>query len=183
MHYVNSGNLSKKNTVGLLLITVLLFLSACATKSAENIPSDFYMMMDVHAVDRQTARNINIRIQAAGTVEYDIYETGGVIKYDENDIVTYDQGQIVRDGTFMLTGTQVKRLWEAIEEIQFFELSEKYQMEIGYSYAFILIEANGQTHTVDNIGMEVPEMRFLVETVADLMPDDIEFAYGEGYIP
>lgn len=183
MHPTKTTEFLKKNTALLLLITILMSLNACTAPVAENIPSDFYMMMDVRDVDHQAAKNINIRIQANGKVEYDIYETGGVIYYDENDVVRYDKDQIARDGKFRLTATQMETLWEAIDENRFFELSDKYQMQIGYSYAFILIEANEKKHMVDNIGMEVPAMRSIVETVAAMMPDDIEFEYGEGYTP
>lgn len=174
---------TKKNTALCLLLTAMLFLSACSSQVAESVPSDFYMMMDVRDADSQTARNSNIRIHANGKVDYDVYETRGVIHYDENAIVRYDKDQIVRDGKFRLSAAEMEALWSAITDNQFFELSDKYQMEIGHSYAFILIEANGQKHMVDNIGMEVPEMRALVETVAAMAPDDIKFEYGEGYIP
>lgn len=140
-------------------------------------------MMDVRDKDRQTAKNVNLRIHANGKVEYDIYATGGVIHYDENDRVRYGKNQIIQEGRFSLTPDQMEILWQTINRTRFFELADKYQMQIGYSYAFILIEANGQEQMVDNIGMEVPEMRALVEMVAALMPYDINIEYGEGFKP
>lgn len=183
MNQNNSMALLKKHAASLLVLTTMILLTACSRQVAENVPSDFYIMMDVHDADGDTAQNINIRIHANGKVDYDIYETGGVIYYDENDIVRYEKSQIVQDGTFRLTAGELKRLWETIEDNEFFELSDKYQMQIGHSYAFVLIEANGKTHMVDNIGMEVPGMRALVETVATMMPDGIDIEYGEGYVP
>lgn len=167
----------------ILLLTIMMLLSACSTPVTENIPSDFYMMMDVRDSDSEIAQNINLRIHANGNVEYDVYATGGVIHYDESDVVSYEKSQIVRDGEFRLTAAQMETLWKTVNDEHFFELSDKYEMQIGYSYAFILIEAEGKKHMVDNIGMEVSEMRALVETVAAMMPDDINFEYGEGYIP
>ena len=97
--------------------------------------------MDVQSADKETAQNINIRINAKGEAEFAIYDTGGVIHYDPND------------------------------------------MAICHSYAFIMIEANGQRHQIDNIGMEAPEIRALVEVMNTLMPGGINLEYGEGYMP
>ncbi len=173
----------KKFTAALLLLISILHLSACSTHVSANVPSDFYMLMDVRDPERDAAKNVNIRIHANGKVEYDIYETGGVIHYDENDVVTYEQSQIVQHGKLRLTATQMDALWKALSDTRFFELAHKYQMQIGNSYAFILVEAGGKKHTVDNIGMEVAEMRALVETVIGMLPEDVNIEYGEGYTP
>ena len=183
MNQTNITSLLKKLEARLLVMAIMILLTACSGQVAENVPSDFYMMMDVRDAGSDTAQNINIRIHANGKVDYDIYGTGGVIHYAENDIVKYDKNQIVHVGEFRLTATQMRKLWETINENRFFELSDKYQMAIGHSYAFIMIEANGDQQMVDNIGIEVPEMRALVETVAAMMPDDIDIEYGEGYVP
>jgi len=50
-------------------------------------------------------------------------------------------------------------------------------------YAFIMIEAGARKQRIDNIGMEVPEVRALVAATNALMPEEIDLDYGEGYIP
>jgi hypothetical protein len=95
--------------------------------------------------------------------------------------VTYSPDQILRTGKFKLTAAQRNQLWDAINENHFFELSENSQIQIGSSYAFIMIEADGEKHKVDNIGLEVAQVRAIVETVAAVLPDGVEIDYGEGY--
>jgi hypothetical protein len=60
---------------------------------------------------------------------------------------------------------------------------DDYRMAMGLSCAFILIEADGDRHIVDNIGMEVPEVRAIVEATDAIMPEGIELGYGEGFLP
>ena len=35
----------------------------------------------------------------------------------------------------------------------------------------------------DNIGMEVPEIRAIVEATNAVMPEGVDLDYGEGYLP
>ena len=139
--------------------------------------------MDVHSADHRTAQNINIRINAKGEAEIDAYETGGVIRYDVNDIVTYEADQVVKSSRFQVSNPELEQLWQRINKNNFFGLTDDYHMAIGHSYAFIMVEANGRKHMVDNIGMEVPEIRSLVEVIDAIMPEGIDLEYGEGYVP
>ena len=56
-------------------------------------------------------------------------------------------------------------------------------MALGHSYAFLLVQADGQKHMVNNIGMEVPEIREIVEAARHLLPAGVKPDYGKGYIP
>jgi hypothetical protein len=38
-------------------------------------------------------------------------------------------------------------------------------------------------HQVDNIGMEVSEVRAIVEATEKIVPQEINFGYGEGFRP
>jgi hypothetical protein len=64
-------------------------------------------------------------------------------------------------------------LWKTINDNHFFELDQNYQMAIGHSYAFIKVDADGQSHQVFNIGMEVPEIRAFVEVIQTLLPAEV----------
>jgi hypothetical protein len=44
-----------------------------------------------------------------------------------------------------------------------------------------MVEADGMQHKVDNIGLEVPQIRTIVETVAAMLPSGVDIEYGEGY--
>ena len=56
-------------------------------------------------------------------------------------------------------------------------------MEIGLSYAFVVVQADGQRHIVDNIGMEVPEMRAIMEATDAILPKEVNLEYGDGHTP
>jgi predicted AlkP superfamily pyrophosphatase or phosphodiesterase len=170
----------KKMNVAVLLAAAMTVITACTPRTGSGVPADFHMMMDVHDADSDTAQNINIQIDASGQVEYEIYSTGGVISYDENDIVRYEKDQVVQNGKFKLTETQLNSLWDAFNDNHFFELNRTYQMAIGNSYAFIMLEADDQKHMVHNIGVDVPEMRALVEAVDAMLPEGIDLDYAEG---
>ncbi len=162
-------------TVGLMLI------AACSAKKTSDIPEGFLFVMDVRTAEKGSPNYINIKINAKGQGSFEEYDTHGTIQYDLNDMVTYGANQIVRKGKLKLTEAQLKQLWDAINENKFFELNENYQMEIGFSYAFIMVEADGNKHIVDNIGMEVPSIRTIVETVDTMMPKGVDLDYGETY--
>jgi len=168
-----------------LLILVTISLAGCSPNSISNVPADFSFVMDVSSAEdlADCPVNVNIHIDARGIGQYDYYDTECAIVYDTNHIVTYKQGQILKSGELKLSATELEGLWNAIEQNNFFGLTEDYRMEMGFSYAFIMVEANGQTHIVDNIGMEVPEMRAIVEATNALMPEDVNLEYGEGFIP
>jgi hypothetical protein len=139
--------------------------------------------MDVRSAERGSAQHINVQINAKGKGQYDVYDSGGEIRYDLNDIVTYDADQVVKTGKFDLSNAELGQLWDAINQNRFFELETKYQMAMGHSYTFIMVEADGRKHMVDNIGVEVPEIGALVEATDALMPNRIDLDYGEGYVP
>ncbi|MCB9144092.1 MAG: hypothetical protein H6635_01885 [Anaerolineales bacterium] len=155
-------------------------LGGCLSKPAATPPSDFFIVLDARSEDRAT--NINLRIDSQGDGQFERYDTGGTILYDENNMVMYDQAQVVDKGTFQLSAEQLRSLWNTINSNGFFQLEDDYRMSIGYSYAFISIEANGQKHIVDNIGMEVTEVRAIVKSVNSMLPANIKIIYGEGYI-
>ena len=75
---------------------------------------------------------------------------------------------------------ELERLWETIDENRFFDLTEDYRMQIGLSYAFIVVQSGGRRHQVFNIGMEVPAIRAIVETVDAMLPEEIGLEYGVG---
>ena len=166
-----------------LLVLSMILATGCSTNRTSNVPENFSFMMDVHSADQGTAQNVNIRIDARGEAEFDIYETGGVIQYDTDNIVTYKASQIVKSGKFHMDNSELEQLWEAINQNNFFGLTDDYRMAMGHSYAFVMVEADRRKHMVDNIGMEVPEIRALVEVVGALMPEGINLKYGEGYTP
>lgn len=161
------------------LVTVLL-LVACSS-AANTIPKDFSFLMDVRNAEKGSANNFHITVNSKGQGYFEEYDTEGTIQYNVNHIVTYNPNQILRTGTFKLTRAQLNQLWDAINENQFFELAENSEIQIGYSYAFIMVEADGSQHKVDNIGLEMPQVRAIVETVAAMLPDDVSIDYGEGY--
>ena len=140
-------------------------------------------MLDVRSADPGSTQNIHIQIDASGEGTYQYYDTGGVIQYSPDHVVTFDNNQVVRDGAFRCSQTELARLWQAILDQQFFSLADDYEMALGHSYAFLLVQADGQKHMVNNIGMEVPEIREVVESSQVLLPAGVEIEYGEGYIP
>jgi hypothetical protein len=167
------------------IILMLLLITSCSTADNSNIPSDFLFIMDVNSAGDFEGRpvNVNIQIDANGKGRYEAYITDGTIKFDTNHMVTYKQEQVIEKGNFKLNDTQLEDLSDAINENNFFNLTDDYRMAMGFSYAFIVVEANGQRHIVDNIGMEVPEIRAIVEATDSVMPEEISLDYGEGFLP
>jgi hypothetical protein len=166
-----------------VVLTIIVLLSGCTQNPESPIPSDFYFMLDVRSADPGSTQNIHIQIDASGEGTYQYYDTGGVIQYSPDHVVTFDNNQVVRDGAFRCSQTELARLWQAILDQQFFSLADYYEMALGHSYAFPLVQADGQKHMVNNIGMEVPEIREVVESSQVLLPAGVEIEYGEGYIP
>ena len=166
-----------------VVLTIIVLLSGCTRNPESPIPSDFYFMLDVRSAGPGSTQNIHIQIDASGEGTYQYYDTGGVIQYSPDHVVTFDNNQVVRDGAFRCSQTELARLWQAILDQQFFSLADDYEMALGHSYAFLLVQADGQKHMVNNIGMEVPEIREVVESSQVLLPAGVEIEYGEGYIP
>jgi len=167
------------------LTLVSMLLAGCSPSSEGSAPTDFLFMMDVSSPEdlADCPVNINIRIDAKGRGQYDFYDTECAIVYDSNDVVAYKSEQILKSGKLKLSAAELKGLWEAIEQNNFFDLTEDYRMAMGLSYAFLMVKANGQQHIVDNIGMEVPEVKAIVEATDAIMPEGIHLDYGEGYLP
>jgi hypothetical protein len=172
-----------------ILILVLICLAAtsgCAGRATTSpVPSDFAFVMDVRAAKSDLGGNIhvNVRIDASGKGRFEYYDSDGSISYDLNDMVTYDASQVVKSGKFKLTNEQLEQLWDLLNENRFFALEEHSQMALGYSFAFILVEANGSKHSVNNIGIEVPEIKAIVEGTRMILPAEISFEYGKGVKP
>ena len=129
------------------------------------------------------AVNVNLRIEASGRGRYETYDTDCAIEFDTNHMVTYDRSRVITKGQFKLSDSELEQLWAAINENNFFSLTDDYRMAMGFSYAFVVVEADGQQHIVDNIGMEVPEVRAIVEATDAVMPEGVNLHYGEGFIP
>jgi hypothetical protein len=171
-----------------IILTILCFavISACtAQEKTTSIPSDFLFVLDARRAKDDMGGNIhvNIKIDARGKGQFEYYDTGSSIRYDLNKIVTYDASQVVKSGKFRFTEEKLGQLWELLNKNHFFDLEEYLQMEIGYSFAFIRVEANGKSHMVNNIGMEVPEIRAIVEGIGTILPEEITLEYGKGFTP
>ncbi|HEX5837059.1 MAG TPA: hypothetical protein VFY26_04455 [Anaerolineales bacterium] len=164
-------------------VSIFVLISGCSQNPVSHIPADFYFMLDIRSAGPGNTQNIHIQIDASGEGTYQYYDTGGVIHYDPDHVVTFDNDQVVREGAFHCSQAELARLWQAIQDQQFFNLADDYQMALGHSYAFLLVQADRQKHTVNNIGMEVPEVREIVESARQLLPAGVEPEYGEGYIP
>ena len=169
----------------IMLALGMMFTTACSTDHTSNVPSDFLFVMDVKSAGdfEGCAVHVNIRIDANGRGRYETYDTDCAIEYDLNNMVTYKREQVIESGKLNLSGAELDRLWEAINQNNFFELREDYRMAMGFSYAFIMVEADGNSHIVDNIGMEVPEMNAIVEATDAIMPGGVHLEYGEGFVP
>src|SRR5574341_233915 len=98
-------------------------------------------------------------------------------------MVIYEKEQITDTGKFRLSDAELIQLWSTIRNNHFFELDGDYRMAIGHSYAFIKVDAKGQSHQIFNIGMEVPEIKAIVEAIQSILPIGVDVEYGEGFIP
>jgi hypothetical protein len=169
----------------ILLVSGILLFTGCRADSTNNVPSDFLFIIDVKSAGdfEGSTVHINIKIDANGRGRFELYDTEGAIQFDLNHMVTYQQSQVIEKGQFKFSDDELEGLWNAINENGFFDLTEDYRMAMGFSYAFIVVEADGERHIVDNIGMEVPEVRAIVDATDALMPDRVDLEYGEGYLP
>jgi hypothetical protein len=168
----------------ILLSLGIALLSACSPVNTSEVPSDFLFIIDVKSAgDFEGCVNVNVRIDAKGMGRYEVYDTGCTIEFDTNHMVIHLPGQVIEKGQFKLSDNELERLWNAIDQNNFFDLTEDYRMAIGLSYAFIAVEADGQKHIVDNIGVEVPEVSAIVEATDAIMPKEVKLGYGEGYLP
>ena len=183
--YQGAGMSKGNNKLLFILLSLgIVLLSGCSPVEINAVPSDFLFIMDVKSAgDFEGCVNINVEIDAKGKGRYEVYDTGCAIVYDTNHMVTYKRSQVIEKGKFKLSDTELEQLWHTLNENDFFNLSDDYRMAIGSSYAFIVIEADGQRHMVDNIGVEVPELRAIVETMDAIMPEEVNLDYGEGYLP
>jgi len=155
---------------------------SCIGDERSVIPADFLLIVDAQSAG-QDAENVNVRIDAGGKGRYERYKTGGVIRSDVNGVVTYEADQVRASGEFKVSSQSLQKLWAAIAENGFFELTGDYRMAIGHSYAFILVEGAGRRHQVFNVGMEVPEIGAIVEATVSVLPDGAALEYRGGYLP
>jgi hypothetical protein len=169
----------------LIALVALGLLAACGWSGDDNrdVPADFVFVLDASIAGIGPSQHVNIRINAAGEGRYERYETGGVIQGGENDMVVYQADQVVEIGKFKLQEDELSRLWGAINENNFFELTGDYRMAIGHAYAFILVEANDRRHQVFNIGMQVDEIKAILEATKSILPEAVEIEYGSGIVP
>lgn len=174
----------KKAFLNALLILGVLFIAGCSSNTISSVPSDFLFIMDVQKVGdfEDCPVNVNLRIDAHGSGKYEAYDTDCAIQYDLNHMFTYKQSQVLETGNFKLSDAELKGLWNSINQNNFFNLTDDYRMEIGFSYAFIVVKADGQQHIVDNIGMEVPEIRVIIEAADAVMPEGVSLDYGNGFV-
>lgn len=181
----NQSRFFSKKSVVFLLIAGVVLVTGCSLQRTYNVPSDFLLLMDVKSAGdfEDCAINVNIRIDANGRGRYETYDTDCAIEFDSKHMVTYKRSQVLETGRFALSDTELEELWDAINQNNFFKLTDDYRMAMGFSYAFIVVEAEGQRNIVDNIGMEMPEVRAIVEATDAIMPDGIKLDYGEGFLP
>lgn len=169
--------------LSMLISMLLAATSGCSPENEGSVPSDFVLILDVAAAEDDLAQNVNIRIDADGIGQYELYNTGGVIQSDTDDMVIYGSEQIVDTGKFQLSDAELLQLWKTINDNNFFELEGDPRMAIGHSYAFVKVDANGPSNQVFNIGIEVPEIKAFVEAVQTLLSTEVNVEYGEGFQP
>ena len=160
---------------------IILTITSCQSQETM-VPSDFSLLINVRSA-RGFTNHYHILIDATGRATYKLYDTGGTIEYDTDGMIKVPITKIVETGKFELNQQQLNKLQRALEKNAFFTLERDYQMAIGHSFAFVHATMDGQQHTVDNIGMEVPELRAIVSTVQQILPTKIKIDYGEGFKP
>ncbi len=166
----------------LILLWIVVVASSCSRNYGNDVPGDFLLIVDAQSAAEAT-QNINLQIKANGKGQYERYDTGGVIRGDLENMVTYEASQVVETREFNLNRDELKNLWRAVEDNNIFELTGDYRSPRGFSYAFIMIEADGRKHQVFNIGMEVPAIKAMVEATDAVLPIGVNLEYREGYLP
>lgn len=146
------------------------------------VPADMRLLVDAESA-HDPGEHVNVRVAANGEGQYDRYRTGGAIRSDTSGMVIYEPNQVTESGSFQLDRDALRRLWVAIKDNRFFELTGDYRMAMGFSYAFIIVDADGRRYRVFNIGMEVPEIRALLEDIETELPPRIDLEYREGSSP
>jgi hypothetical protein len=170
----------------ILIAFVMAFISAyTAENKASSVPVDFVFTLDSLSGQKNSMRNlhVNIWINAQGAGRFEYYDNGGTTSYTTDDILTYAPDQVVKSGKFYLTTRELQQLWDTLNQNGFFELDEHYEAQLGLSYAFFLVKGNGKSHSVNNIGVEVPEIRAIIERVNEILPEDMNLLYREGFTP
>lgn len=162
-------------------ICLLLIVGGCSGSITNNIPADFVLIVDADSAVRDV-ENINIQISAKGKGRYQCYNTRGAIRFDTTNMITYKPDQVTATGEFRVEQKALEKLWKMIEENHFFKLSGDYTRSIGLSYGFIVVRGEGRKHQVFNIGMEVPEIRAIIEATNKVLPKEIGLVYRKGYL-
>lgn len=85
------------------LVTICLVVtSGNSGDGARGVPADFFFVMDARSTEIGTTQNVNIQINANGEGRYERYDTCGVIREGENNMVVYRADQVVNEGEFKL---------------------------------------------------------------------------------
>ena len=109
------------------LLLCCVFIAGCIlTEKTPGVPADFFLILDANSAissEDAPAQNVHIQIDADGRAVFDRYNTDGAIVFNEEHMVTYTAGQVLDNGEFRLNHSQLKALWNIIEETRFFELT------------------------------------------------------------
>ena len=108
---------AQRQGIFILLAVCVILIGSCS--QARVIPADFEFIIDIRA-EVGSAQNINIKINSLGKSRFEYYNTGGAIQYNTNDMVIYEAHQVVKTGEFILTDEELRCLWDAINENNFF---------------------------------------------------------------
>lgn len=165
-----------------ILFLGFVVAGSCSGNNGSDVPADFLLLVDAQSAADAT-QNVSIQINAKGQGQYERYDTGGVIRGDPDNLVTYEASQVVETGEFNVNRDELKNLWRAVENNHIFDLTGDYRSPRGFSYAYIVVEADGRKHQVFNIGMEVPEIKAMVEATGSVLPLGVNLEYREGYLP
>lgn len=163
-----------------LLFLVLLFLLGPPGCSA-NVPTDFNMIVDARRSEPAAGsptEHIYLEINQSGSSSYIIYDTGGTITHDSDGFISISPGQIIKTGSFKISSQALENIWNQLEDSHFFDLNDDYRMSIGNAYAFLVVRANSQTHSVDNIGIFLPEIQGIFQAINGSLPDQLLIEYS-----
>jgi hypothetical protein len=164
-----------------LKITSIILISLIVSACSSDLPEDFRMVVDARRAnpgEETPAEHVFIEINQSGKGSYVIYDSGGAIVHDEHGMVVFTSDQILEEGTFKLSSADCKQLWQSIQDSAFFELTDDYRMSMGGAYAFVVVDANGKSHSIDNIGMDLPEIEKIIETLNSILLPEIEMEYS-----